>query len=78
MKSPVVTYDAEANAIYIQLSEGEVSETLELSPTTYLDVDKGGSPIGFEILNANPSLLTDVSAHPEGTSLRDLLKSNAA
>lgn len=78
MTSPRLTYDPQANAVYIRLSDNTVSETLELSVSTYVDVDEAGSPVGFEILHADPELLAGISANPEGVTLRDLLKPNAA
>lgn len=78
MTSPILTYDAEANALYIRFSDHAVVDTLELSRSTYLDVDADGVPIGFEILHADPDLLADVSSLPQGSSLRDVLNRNAA
>jgi uncharacterized protein YuzE len=78
LKSPVITYDAEANALYIRFSQDEIAETLELSRSAYLDVDTEGAPIGFEILHADPELGADVAALPEGSVLSDVLKPTTA
>ena len=78
MPSPTLTYDAEANALYLRLSNHDVAETLELSRSTYLDVDADGAPVGFEILHADPELLAGVSSPPEETLLRDVVKRGTA
>jgi len=78
MTDPRLSYDPEANALYLRLTENEVAETLELSRSTYLDVDADGAPVGFEILNADPTLLEGLPNLPDGTSLIDVLKRNAA
>lgn len=46
----ILEYDPQADAIYIQLREGEVAETVEISKYVYVDVDKAGRPLGIEIL----------------------------
>jgi uncharacterized protein YuzE len=63
---------------YLRLSDHDVAETLELSRSTYLDVDADGAPVGFEILHADPELLGGVSSPPEGTLLRDVLRRDTA
>ena len=78
MNAPTLTYDAEANALYLRLSDHDVAQTLELSRSTYLDVDAEGAPVGFEILHADPNLLAGVSSPPEETSLRDVLERDTA
>ena len=78
MTEPRLSYDPQARALYLRLSENEVAETLELSRSAYLDVDAEGTPVGFEILNADPSLLAGLPHLPEGTSLVDILKHHAA
>jgi uncharacterized protein YuzE len=34
--------------LYIQVREGEVEDTLELDPDTYMDVDKDGNALAYE------------------------------
>jgi len=73
MTIPTVSYDATAKAMYIQLADGETARTIELSATTYLDLDADGNPIGLEILNSSGPLQSafhDVSAV---ASMHDLL-----
>ena len=45
-----VDYDSQANAMYIQLKEGEVDDTLEVGSNVFVDVDKDGTHLGVEIL----------------------------
>lgn len=78
MTSATLTYDPDVNALYIQLADTEVLETVELAKGVYLDVDAEGQAVGFEILNADASLLASIPALPDKAALRDLLKSHAA
>ena len=45
-----VDYDPQADAMYIQLKEGEVDDTLEVGRNIFVDVDKDGAHLGVEIL----------------------------
>lgn len=75
---PTITCDPDAKALYIQLSDADVLETVELAGNVYLDLDANGEPVGFEILNADPALLALIPALPEAGTLGDLLKPRAA
>jgi len=75
---PTNTCDPDARALYIQLSDADVLETVELAGNVYLDLDANGEPVGFEILNADPALLALIPALPEAGTLGDLLKPRAA
>lgn len=74
----VITFDADAKALYIQLSDAGVLETVELAENVYLDLDANGEPVGLEVLNADPALLALVPALPKAGSLGDLLRPKAA
>jgi len=50
-----MTYDPEADAIYIRLARGKVDSTDESGPFIY-DVDKDGRILGIEILAASKVL----------------------
>ena len=50
-----MTYDPEADAIYIYLGKGKVDRTEEAGPFIY-DVDESGRVIGIEILSASAVL----------------------
>ncbi|MFB6291831.1 MAG: DUF2283 domain-containing protein [Candidatus Nanohaloarchaea archaeon] len=48
-----ISFDDEADAIYIQLSDGEIAENRKLDDRTVLDLDGNGNIIGVEILDAS-------------------------
>lgn len=45
-----ISYDQDADAMYIKLREGEVDKTKEIDDNTILDYDKQGNVIGVELL----------------------------
>ncbi len=58
-----ITYDPEADAMYIKLREGKVHKTHEVDKNTILDYDEEGNVIGIEILFVKermPHLLKDI------------------
>ena len=50
-----ITYDAEADAVYITVGRGNVDRTEESGPFIY-DVDAEGHIVGIEILSASKVL----------------------
>ena len=50
-----ITYDPEADAVYIAVARGKVNRTEEVGPFIY-DVDAEGHIIGIEILSASKVL----------------------
>ena len=54
--TPTVTYDPQANAAYIRLSEGTVQESEEVSAGIVLDYDADGRIVGMEVLDARSHL----------------------
>ena len=54
-----IDYDLQAGALYIRFREGEVDDTLSISPYIYADVDADGVPVGLEILFAQKALATN-------------------
>ena len=60
-----ITYDKDADAMYIQFREGEFDRNEEPSPGIILDLDATGTVLGIEIL--------DVSRR---TALKDLFDIN--
>ncbi len=78
MNSPQVTYDPEANALYMRFSDNEIAETLELSESVYVDVDVDGVPVGLEVLDASSNLITGLPKVPDTTALKDLMSRDAA
>jgi uncharacterized protein YuzE len=50
-----MTYDAEADAVYITVGDGRIDRTEETGPFIY-DVDADGQIVGIEILSATTVL----------------------
>ena len=48
-----VTYDPAADALYINVSDGEVAQTREVAPDVNLDLGATGEVVGIEILAAS-------------------------
>lgn len=48
-----MTYDPSADALYVYISDGEVTETREVAPDVNLDLDAAGAAVGIEILGAS-------------------------
>ena len=46
-------YDKEADAVYVELKHGKVHHTIEVRSNILIDVDKDGTVLGIEILNAS-------------------------
>jgi uncharacterized protein YuzE len=65
MTSPTLSYDPDANALYIRFSNEEIAETVEFSETVYVDADSEGNPVVFEILDASSAWLANMPALPE-------------
>lgn len=74
MTSPTLTYDREANALYIRFSRNPIAETVALSDAVYVDVDGDGEPVGFEVLHTTSADLAGIPALPASAAFRDLLK----
>jgi uncharacterized protein YuzE len=53
---PTVTYDREADAVYVTIGRGEVDRTEEAGPFIY-DIDTDGRILGIEILSASKVLV---------------------
>lgn len=77
MTSPQLTCDPDVRALYVQFSDTDVLETVQLANGVYLDIDADGQAVGFEILNADPTLLASVPAPPDTAALSDVLKPSA-
>lgn len=78
MQLPQLTYDPEANALYMRFSDNEIAETLEFSESVYVDVDADGIPVGLEVLDASSSLLTGLPGASDTAALKDLMTRDAA
>ena len=44
-------YDAEVDALYLELHEGPAAETIEITEALYVDLDATGRPIGIDWLD---------------------------
>ena len=51
-----IKYDKEADAMYIELEEGEFSTNKKVDRDTIIDLDKDGNMLGIEILNASDKI----------------------
>ena len=60
-----VTYDAGADALYIELAAGESSATREVLEGVILDLDTEGKLLGIEILEASSRYSPGDLAHFE-------------
>lgn len=54
----IVSYDVEAGATYLELSEEPVARTVTVSDLVAVDVDEAGTPVGVEFAVA-PNKITD-------------------
>ena len=48
-----VSYDPQADAIYIRLRAAKVDESDEVSAGVVVDYDRKGKPVGIEVLDAS-------------------------
>lgn len=53
---PDTTYDPEADAVYVHLTDAAVQESEEVAPGVVLDYDADGRVTGVEILSASKTL----------------------
>ncbi|MEP9376801.1 DUF2283 domain-containing protein [Aquabacter sp. CN5-332] len=51
-----MTYDPEADAVYIYVGKGEIAQSAETASDVVLDYDSQGRIIGIEVLNASSRL----------------------
>ncbi|MDJ0270639.1 MAG: DUF2283 domain-containing protein [Aigarchaeota archaeon] len=56
-----VTYDPEADIIYVALRDGEVYDSREENEDIRLEYDKEGQLIGIEIMNARANLIAAIA-----------------
>jgi YD repeat-containing protein len=58
-------YQADDNAAYIRLSDGDILESAEVAPNVVFDYDADGRIVGIELLDAraqlSAELLTDAA-----------------
>jgi uncharacterized protein YuzE len=51
-----ITYDPDADAAYVTLSDAAVQDSAEVSPGVVLDYDSDGRVVGIELLSARTHL----------------------
>ena len=54
-----ITFDREADAVYIELSSGEFASNKKIDDDTIIDLDKRGNILGIEIINASKRISKD-------------------
>lgn len=54
-----ITFDKEADAIYIEFAEGEFASNKKIDDTTIIDLDKKGNILGIEILRVSEKIPKD-------------------
>ncbi|MPZ49852.1 MAG: DUF2283 domain-containing protein [Dehalococcoidia bacterium] len=54
-----ITYDPEADALYIELRKAEASNSIDVEEGVVVDLDGDGHVIGIEVLDASVRLTDD-------------------
>lgn len=54
-----ITFDKEADALYIEFSNGEFASNKKIDDETIIDLDKKGNVIGIEFLNVSKRIPKD-------------------
>ena len=49
------SFDTTVGAMYLQVDEGPVERTIEVSPRVFVDVAEDGRPVGLEVLGLSQS-----------------------
>jgi uncharacterized protein YuzE len=68
-----LTYDPEADILYLRLREAVIEESEEVAPNIVLDLDAGGRAVGIEIGSASKQL----DADPLGLEVKLLQREEA-
>ena len=54
-----ITFDKEADAVYIELGIGEFASNKKIDDSTIIDLDKSGNILGIEILRVSKRIPKD-------------------
>ena len=54
-----ITFDKEADAVYIELNRGEFSSNKKIDDDTIIDLDEKGNILGIELLNVSKRISKD-------------------
>jgi len=52
-----ITFDKEADAVYIEFSSGEFSSNKKIDDETIIDLDKNSNILGIELLNVSKRII---------------------
>jgi len=58
-----ITYDPEADALYIQLREAQPADSLDIEEGVTVDLDSQGHMIGLEVLDASKRMTPEELAN---------------
>jgi uncharacterized protein YuzE len=67
MKYPYVTYDEDADALYVCLSDAEVAETRNLGDLRLIDYSADGAVVGVEFISVSQGV--DLDGVPFGPTV---------
>jgi uncharacterized protein YuzE len=67
MKYPYVTYDEDADVLYVGLADGEVAETRNLGDLRLVDLAQDGTVLGIEFISASQGV--DLDSVPFGPTV---------
>ena len=51
-----ITYDKEADAMYLSVARGKVKKTVEVNPRVIVDIGEKGKVIGVELLSVSEKM----------------------
>ena len=51
-----ITFDKDANAFYIKISDKKIVKTIPSGNDTFVDVDERGEIVGLEVLNSTENV----------------------
>ena len=54
-----ITFDKDADAVYIEFSSGNFASNKKIDDDTILDLDKNGNILGIELLNVSKRISKD-------------------
>ena len=57
-----ITFDKEADTMYIELNEGNFSSNKKIDNETILDLDEDGKILGIELLNINDKIANNFTS----------------
>ena len=58
-----ITYDSEADALYIQFQDGKVGKTRKIEEGVLIDIDKDGKLFGIEVVGLSERMPAKALGH---------------